>query len=67
MAELLGMFGKIRQGVIDLADQQILTVIQATDRVAFGPHHALPYPFSPSLSINSSFARGLLDVEEEPL
>src|SRR5271157_4265552 len=53
MTELLRMFGKVRQRIINLADQQVLTIIQACDRVAFGSHHSLPYPFPLSLSINS--------------
>jgi hypothetical protein len=45
MAELLGRIGKVRQKIIDLADQQLLAVFQAADRVAFGSHHLLPIHF----------------------
>jgi hypothetical protein len=45
MAELLGRIGKVRQKIIDLADQQLLAVFQAADRVAFGSHHFLPIHF----------------------
>ena len=38
MTELLTVFGKIRQRIIDLTDPQVLAIIQAAECVGFGPH-----------------------------
>ena len=38
MTELLTVFGKIRQRIIDLTDQQVLAIIQAAECLGFGSH-----------------------------
>jgi len=38
MAECLAVVGKVRQRIIDLADQKILAIVQACDVVSFGSH-----------------------------
>ena len=50
VTELLRMSGKVGQRVVDLAAQQILTVIQAGDRSGFGFHGQQPYCRHRSLS-----------------
>jgi hypothetical protein len=45
MTKDLRMFGEVRQRIIDLAEQQVLTVIQACDRVTFRSHRTFSYPF----------------------
>ena len=50
VAELLGMLGKIGQRIVDLANQQVLTVVQASDRFVYRFHAVESYPQLPSLS-----------------
>ncbi len=47
MTELLTVFSKIRQRIIDLTDQQVLAIIQAVDRLGSRSHTPKLICFSP--------------------
>ena len=47
MAELLAMFSKIRQRIIDLANQQVLTILQAADDLGSWSHTPKLICFAP--------------------
>ena len=38
MTEFLAVIGKVRQCIIDLADQKVLAIIQACDGLGFRSH-----------------------------
>ena len=47
MAKLLAMLSKIRQRIIDLADQQVLAIIQAADGLGSWSHTPKLICFAP--------------------
>lgn len=48
MTELLAMFSKIRQRIIDLADQQVLAIIQSCNGLGLGSHSPKLIRFLPA-------------------
>lgn len=50
VTELLCVLGEIGHRVVDLADPQVLTVVESSDRLALGFHDIESYPQLPSLS-----------------
>jgi len=47
MTKLLTVFGKIRQRIIDLTDQQVLAIIQAADCLGSRSHTSKLICFAP--------------------